>query len=84
MSEPSPSKHNRPHWAAASIALFIIGLLILVPSGLCTAMMGYFILLDVMQVGDLSGILMMLFFGGVPIAVGVAFVRAALKARERD
>src|SRR6185295_6004215 len=40
MSQPDPlesPKTPRPHWTVASVALFVIGLLILMPSGLCSA-----------------------------------------------
>ena len=38
--QSAPLGHGKPHWTAASIALFALGLLILVPSGLCTALVG--------------------------------------------
>jgi hypothetical protein len=40
MSSALPPQQGKPRWNAISIALFVIGLLILVPSGLCTALIG--------------------------------------------
>ena len=40
MSQPDPQSANkRPHWTAESIALAVIGLLIVVSLGLCTVVM---------------------------------------------
>ena len=35
-----PEQPPRRHWTAGAVALVVIGLLILVPSGLCTAVIG--------------------------------------------
>ena len=67
-----------------SIALFILGLLILVPSGLCTAVLGGSIILEGLPHGDLSGIPIVLIYGGVPVAMGAVLVWGAFKARRRD
>jgi hypothetical protein len=67
-----------------SVALLILGLLILIPSGLCTALLGGSIIVEGLPYGDLTGIPIVLLYGGPPIAVGVALIWAALKARRRD
>jgi hypothetical protein len=79
MSQPDQPQ-AKPRWTAVSIALFVIGLLILVPSGLCTALVGILTLVE----GDPSGIVLALMFGGVPMAVGAALVWAGFKARPRE
>lgn len=57
----------RPHWTAGSVALIVIGLMILIPSGLCTTMMGIGYIVDMFayQRGSLVTILA----GGLPSAL---------------
>ena len=76
-----PPGQGTPHWTAASIALLVLGLLILVPSGLCTALVGGSILVEGLANADLTGIPVVLIYGGVPAAIGGALVYAALKIR---
>jgi hypothetical protein len=83
MSEPK-TEAGRRRWGAVSIALLILGLLILVPSGLCTALVGGSILIESLPHGDLSAIPIVLIYGGVPVAMGAAVVWVAFKARRRD
>jgi hypothetical protein len=68
-TDPLPKK---PSWPGASLALFILGLCILVPSGLCTAI--------AIMVYPL-GVLVFLMFGGIPMAMGGALIWGALRAR---
>ena len=56
MSETGAPKHEKPRWTFISLALFVLGLLILVPSGLCTAIGSFFSLAE----GDPSFILLVL------------------------
>jgi len=85
VSQPEPqARKNRPRWTAVSLGLFVLGLLILVPSGLCTAVLGGSIIAEGLPHGDLSGIPIVLIYGGVPIAMGAVLVWGALKARRRD
>jgi hypothetical protein len=84
MSQQPPPPRTRPRWTVISIALLILGLLILIPSGLCTALLGGSIIVEGLPNGDLSGIPIVLLYGGPPIAVGAALVWAAFKARRRD
>jgi hypothetical protein len=74
MTEQTPPLQPKPSWPGASLALFIIGLLILVPSGLCTALF---------MVGYPPGGLAFLLMGGVPMGLGGLLVWGALKARKR-
>jgi hypothetical protein len=80
MSETGAPKHEKPRWTFISLALFVLGLLILVPSGLCTAIGSFLSLAE----GDPSFILLVLMFGALPIAGGAVLVWAGLKARPRE
>lgn len=74
------------HWTALAITVFVIGLLILVPSGLCTGIFGIGMAVDAFN-GDGfdSGILVeILLIGGIPMAIGYGLVRAGLSLRKRD
>ena len=71
MPDEVPPQH-KPSWPGASLALFILGLCILVPSGLCTA---------VAIAAYPPALLIFLLFGGIPIAMGAALVWGALRAR---
>jgi hypothetical protein len=82
--QPDPQQpQRRPHWTFISVALFMLGLLILIPSGLCTALMGSFMVVENSNF-DPSGILLLLLFGGIPMAAGAVLIWAGLKARTRD
>jgi hypothetical protein len=63
---------KKPSWPGASLALFILGLCILVPSGLCTT---------IAIVVYPFGILVFLMLGGIPMAMGAALIWGALRAR---
>jgi hypothetical protein len=81
--EPEKPPPQRLRWTAGSIALFVIGLLILVPSGLCTGIFGAIALSDISR--ETAGLLAMaLMIGGIPALIGAALVYAGLKARRRD
>ena len=84
MSQPTPPQRTRPRWTVISVALLILGLLILIPSGLCTALVGGSIVFGGSLEDALSGIAIVLLYGGAPIAMGAALVWAAFKARRRD
>ena len=80
MSESPPPQPPPPHWTFISVALFVIGLLILIPSGLCTAVFGVMSLGE----GDPSFLGMVLLFGVVPMAIGFGLLYAGLSLRRRD
>ena len=75
MSQATPPQQGKPRWTGVAIALFVIGLVILLTTGLCT--------LIAIAVYPL-GILVYLLLGGVPMAMGGVLVWGALKARRRD
>jgi|SoiMethySBSTD1v2_1073268.scaffolds.fasta_scaffold1219490_3 hypothetical protein len=77
-----PAARRNPRWPAIGIALFVIGLLIVVPSGLCTAL-GLAVVLSP-GMGDISMLGLVLTFGGVPMALGAVLVYAGWKSRRRD
>jgi hypothetical protein len=84
MSEDRPSQRERPRWTFISVALFVVGLLILVPSGLCTALIGLPFAFSSLGGADSQMATMILIFGVVPMALGAALVYAGLQSRRRD
>ncbi len=73
-SGPLPTKPKPPH-TVFGIALMVLGLLILVPSGLCSGVFGAGALVSAIfnptEAGDAAGTLMMvLIVGGIPMAIG--------------
>jgi hypothetical protein len=80
----TPPGEMRPRWTGASIALFVLGLLIFLPSALCTLILGGYSVFEAFRTADLSGLFAMLMMGGVPAAIGAALVYAGLKIRRRN
>ena len=78
MSQPE-LPGQKPRWTLVSVALFVIGLLILIPTGLCVALAGILAIGD----NDLSVIPSILLFAALPMVVGGAIIYAALKARRQ-
>jgi hypothetical protein len=77
MTEDRPPQEAKPHWTGISMALFVIGLLILVPSGYCAALAGLELVLGANR-GGLAGLVLL--FASVPMAVGVALAHAGYRA----
>jgi len=71
LPEPPPKLHYN---VAGTVALFVFGLLILVPSGLCTGIMGGGAILGMLSeprsAGDGVGMLAMALIVGGPFVVG--------------
>ncbi len=86
MSEPDPTtpeKNTPVRWTAGAIAVFAIGLLILIPSGICTGVIGVLSLFDgATDFGEF--LVIVLPVGGLPMVIGAALVYAGLKLRRRD
>jgi hypothetical protein len=82
-----PSERSRPPRRGSSIALICIGLLILVPSGLCTAALGIGFLSDLGSRGQsesFAGLIwVVLMVGGPPIAIGIALFVWGLRRDRR-
>ena len=83
MSQPEPAAKPR-YSAAGTAALIVIGLLFLVPSGLCTGILGGGAVIDALvhpeNVGDsASMIVMVLIVGGPFIALGAVMVWVGVK-----
>ena len=80
MSAPEPPPRRR---GAAAIALIVVGLLILIPSGLCTSafvIMGLVTMFS--EPGDsTSSFMEALVFGGPFILVGAALLALGLRGR---
>jgi hypothetical protein len=81
MSQPDLRDHKR-RWNWVSVALFVIGLLILVPAGLCTTV-GLLFALGSYGPRDLSVAQLVLAFGGVPMALGALLIWLGLATRQR-
>jgi hypothetical protein len=83
MSQPEPGAQRRPS-AAGTAALLIIGLLFLVPSGLCTGILGGGALLDAFVHPENSGdsvsmIVMVALVGGPFVALGGVVVWLSIR-----
>jgi hypothetical protein len=83
MSQPDPSP-KRQYSAAGTAALLVIGLLFLVPSGICTGIFGGGALLDAFTSphnasDSLSMIFAAILFGGPFITVGAVMVLIGIR-----
>jgi hypothetical protein len=77
-----------PRRSGLSIALICVGLLILIPSGLCTALFGGGMIMDMGRPGETGAYARGLFWvvlmvGGPPMAVGAALLVWGLKRDRR-
>ncbi len=80
-SQHAVAGQDAPRWTGVSIAFLVVGLLILVPSGLCTALIGGAVLIED---ADGAGVIAVLLYGALPIAMGAALVYAGFNMRRRD
>ena len=72
----------RPHWGVLSLVIFVIGLLIVVPSGLCTALFGVGFIAGGGPLDEtLEGLLMVVMYGGIPTLIGGVLVYVGLAMR---
>jgi hypothetical protein len=79
-----PPLARPPRRRGSSLALIFIGLLILIPSGLCTAVFGVGMIVDMTGTGEAAAyarglIWVVLAIGGPPIALGTAVLVWGLK-----
>jgi hypothetical protein len=96
MSQGPYSEGKKRRWNFISVSLFVVGLLILLPSGLCTglallSMIGSvagFTGLGISPIGAANAffgsLTIILMFGGVPMALGAVLMYSGLKSRRRD
>ncbi|HEY2885679.1 MAG TPA: hypothetical protein VGJ08_10755 [Rhizomicrobium sp.] len=87
MSQPDPGPKQRPG-VAGTVALLLIGLLFLVPSGLCTAILGGGALFDAFVHPENSGdsvsmIVMVALVGGPFVAIGGVLVWLSITRMRR-
>jgi hypothetical protein len=67
------------------VTLLVIGLMILIPSGLCTGIFGVGALYDMITSSSSEGASILgeaLIIGGIPLAIGGILVYAAFQARK--
>jgi hypothetical protein len=83
MSEPNNEEQarRRGQLTAGGCALVALGLLILLPSGLCTAIMGYAVVTEGLG-NDLEGLNFLITFLVIAL-IGAALVYAGLRARKK-
>jgi hypothetical protein len=88
MSTPEP---QRTEWTGGACALVVIGLLILVPSGLCTGSLGIMAIAEalfpskfgiVSGGGTLNDLFPVLIIGGPFIIGGIFLIRLGLRSRK--
>ena len=78
MAEPEPVS------VAGAIAMLVTGLIVLIPSGLCTGLFGGGALIDMLfhpeNAGDaIGGLIMVLVFGGPFVIVGILLLRRGIR-----
>jgi hypothetical protein len=82
MSDPEgwPGQPKKsPGLAAVGVAIVVIGLLILVPSGLCTAVLGLAIIGSAVQSGQWGDLGLVVEIGIIPIVVGAGATWAGIR-----
>jgi hypothetical protein len=81
-----PPPPGRPHWGAGAVALVVIGLLILIPSGLCTGIFGVGAIYAIITSSSSEGFSILaeaVLIGGIPIAIGGLLVFAGFRLRTK-
>ncbi len=85
VTPPPAIARRQPHWTALAITLLVIGLLIAIPSGLCTGVFGVGAIYDMMTSSSSEGaniLMMALMVGGIPLVVGIGLVAVAFSLRK--
>ena len=82
--KPTSQPVTRGNITAGGCALIVLGLLILIPSGLCTASMGISSLVSMFTLSGgittaISGLAMALILGGPFIVAGIFLIRTGLR-----
>jgi len=71
----APGEPRERQWTAGACAFVLIGVLILIPSGLCTGTFGYFTIVEMLQARDPLGALANGFF---VLAISGSFLAGAI------
>ena len=79
-TNPNNQQSRRGQLTAGGCALIALGLLILLPSGLCTAIMGFAVVTEGLG-PDLEGVTYLITFLVIAL-IGAALVYAGLRARK--
>ena len=87
MSQPDEPKHRSGGRILGAIALIVLGLLFLVPSGLCTSFFGYMAIMGAVSgqaaKQDVSSVVSVLLVGLPFIAIGAALVLFGIRLMRR-
>ncbi|HEV2561683.1 MAG TPA: hypothetical protein VGT78_06040 [Rhizomicrobium sp.] len=76
---------ERSRWTAISLTIFVVGLLILIPSGLCTSIFGVAYLFGGGNLDEtLSMLVTVAMVGGIPMLIGFFMVWSGLALRRKD
>ena len=79
------SDKPRTHWTALSLVIFVVVLLILIPSGLCTGVFGIAYLFSGGNLDEtLSMLTTVVMVGGIPMLIGFFMVWSGLALRRKD
>ena len=81
MSQPSDQMPSPQRRTVGAIVLISLGLLLLVPSGLCTGVMGF---LDMFGRGGGGLLILALVYGGVPLTLGSLLLVLGLNLPRRQ
>lgn len=85
MAKEMPSAEGKPRWTATSIALLAVGLLILVPSALCTAFFGFQLAIGGNVFASNADVTRaFLLFGCIAMTIGAGLIFGALEIRRGD
>jgi amino acid transporter len=84
---PPPAPPPSPGGNAAGCALFAIGMLMLIPSGLCTAFGGFGLIAQLFDdpkqlIENLPDILPFVLITIIPLGFGIVLVRLGLRSRK--
>jgi hypothetical protein len=82
---PQTPEPPKPRWTGSAIAIFAIGLLIFIPSGLCTSALGIGAIADAFSSNgfDYGTVIMALIVGGPFMLLGALLMRTGWRGRKR-
>lgn len=77
----------RRRWTLSAVAFVLLGLLVVIPSGLCSAILGYSVFSQggASDASNVAGFLLMVaFVGGIPFIGGIVLILVGLRIRRRQ